>query len=180
MRFPCAGWKWASALDGPFRAQADGSMTFICASSISLARECCVMTQTQLSKCQPRSDTITCIHKPPATESNTGFLISKKGSPITSSPRGELECLWPALGPTTSSFIISHSLQRQKLRREVLPLMYLLGCLALLSKNTPAILERKWLLWNNKVYLLLWGKKGRSTQWREDWIKNANFIIKGS
>lgn len=163
MHLSCAGWKWASALDGPLAAQADGSMTLICASSISLAREWGVMTHTQLPKCQPRSDTITCIHKPLATESNTGFLISKKGSPITGSLRGELECLWPALGPTISSFIISHSLQRQKLRWEVLPLMYLLGCLALLSKNTPAILEKKWLVWNNKVYLLLWGKKGRST-----------------
>ena len=53
---------------GPLGIQADGGLTLKCASTISLARGWGVMTHAWFSKFQPRSDTITCIHKPLATK----------------------------------------------------------------------------------------------------------------
>lgn len=120
------------------------------------------------------------VHKPLATESNTGFLISKKGSPITSSLRGEWKCLWPALGPPTSSFIISHSLEAETEAGGVASDVSVRLSGFVIQKYSCHLRKKMVSVKITRSIYYFGGKKEEVHRGGKTELKNANFIIKGS
>lgn len=93
------------------------------------------------------------------------------------SQRGEPEYLCPILVPHTSFFIIVPLLQKKDPQSDVLPLIYLLSCLALLSQDAPAILENKWVTQNKKFSLLLLGGKRKKCIAEQRLNKKCKFYV---